>query len=313
MAISKAHSNIAVLKYWGKTDEELIIPTKSSLSFTLSSLWTETEVTAEKGEGFDLTLNNRKATEKENERIHTFLAKLANYYPEVKEHHFTIISKNNFPTAAGMASSASGFAALVKALFKELNISLTDDELSKFARLGSGSACRSIHGGVVLWHKGTDHDSSYAEQLFPADHWPDLRIVYVLNNEAEKKIRSREAMRLSVETSPFYGFWTAYEESQLLPDLKEAIKYKDFDFFGHLTMEASDNMHAVCLSTKPSIAYLSDKSRDIVELVNSLNTDGTKVAYTFDAGPNPALFTLEEHLDDVLSSLNTKTIVSSVV
>ncbi len=307
----RAYSNIAVLKYWGKLDEQLILPTKSSLSFTLSELWTDTEVEVKEGKGVELYINGKRAGERAHERVNGFLERARKFYA-IPSARFIIKSTTNFPLAAGMASSASGFAALSKALNKALDLNLDGAELSRMARLGSGSASRSVHSGIVVWHKGEDHYSSYAETLFDKDYWQDLRVIYVILNSGEKKVKSREGMALSVSTCPFYNFWIDYEERILLPAFLEAIRERDFERFATLTMEASNNMHAVCLATRPPLFYLNDLSRRVVELVNAFNEREVKAAYTFDAGPNPAIFTLKEYMEELLALLPGRKIVSGI-
>ncbi|NPA22017.1 MAG: diphosphomevalonate decarboxylase [Candidatus Micrarchaeota archaeon] len=333
----KAPTNIAVLKYWGKHPlwEEYHIPNKSSLSFTVEGLYTETELEVEKGNGeIRFELNGREITPDmpEFEYVGKFLKKVFKIVPELKHYNYYVKSHNNFPTAAGYASSASGFAALAKALqvtFRELEPQvyqkyLADErKLSVFARLGSGSATRSIpeQGGFVAWWRGLDPHypygpeevtpatfeknlfASYAESLFPPEHWSDLRIIYTHVEKKEKKIKSRAGMKQTVKTNPVYWSWVDYDEYVLAPKLVEAVRGKDFSTFAEVAIQASDGLHAMMYYTYPRIRYLNDTSEAIIEKILELNQEETKAAYTFDAGPNAIVFTLAPYENEVLSSL----------
>lgn len=331
-----APTNIAVVKYWGKNRnwERYHIPNKSSFSITVGGLYTKTTVTAEKSTGgerkVEFVLNGRIITPemKEYEYVGKLLGKLGELYPHINQYDIHIISENNFPTAAGFASSASGFAALLKALVKELAEEIVelreflddDKKLSVLARLGSGSATRSIprDGGFVLWRRGispfaeeTPENvseerlreiifSSYAETLFPPDHWPGFRIIYTQVDEGgEKEVKSRVGMRETVKSDPFYYPWVEYDEKILLPEVIRAVKEKDWELFAKLAIQASNGLHAQTLMTYPPITYLNDTSHLIMHTIHNLNENEIKAAYTFDAGPNAVVFTLEEYVDEV--------------
>ena len=182
-------------------------------------------------------------------------------------------------------------------------------EVSVLARLGSGSAARSVPsaGGVVLWHRGDlkDHTTSFAESLFPPEHWDELRIVYVMLEGKEKKVKSRAGMKESVRTNPLYWQWVEHEEKRVLPRMVEAIKSKDFASLAEDIMKCSNNLHMVCLGTYPPIMYLNERSFDVIEEVHNMNSSGPIAAYTFDAGPNPIIITREEDLNEVKSRLSS--------
>lgn len=329
---AQAPTNIAILKYWGKNPqwEQYHIPLKSSLSFTVSGLFTKTTVQATTGTGqVSFALNGKPVTsaDKEYEYVDDFMGKIGRMFPFIRQHDYRIVSENNFPSAAGFASSASGFAALVTAMVRELDgfsAVRTDDRLlSALARIGSGSAARSIPspGGFVIWRRGIDPADprtpdtvpekerdqllagSFAETLLPPEHWPELRILYAKVETKEKKVRSRAGMKTTVQTNPFYPQWIAYEESQFLEPMIRLVKEKRFDRLADLMMKASNNLHAMCLSTSPPICYLNETSWDIILAVHELNAGGVKAAYTFDAGPNAVVFTLQRHEKEVRSLL----------
>ncbi len=332
-----APPNIAIVKYWGKNPlwERYHIPTKSSLSFTVDKLYTQTTLVMEEGKGeIEFTLNGEKidATKKEFEYVGKYVSKLHELIPETKKYNFYVESSNNFPTAAGFASSASGFAAMAKAIqgaMKELEPRIystyfsNDHDLSVFARLGSGSATRSIpsEGGLVLWRRGIPIDypfgpeevsnqtknkiifSSYAETLLKPEYWNELRIIYVKVKQSEKKVKSRAGMKMTLKTNPVYKNWINYEETILLKDTIESIKNRNFETFAKNTMKLSNGLHAMMLYTEPRIVYLNDTSHKIIDGVLDLNEEEIKAAYTFDAGPNTVIFTLSKYENEVKSLL----------
>ncbi len=313
-----APTNIAIIKYWGKEPEweEYHIPTKSSLSFTVKELYTKTTVDVGEGSGgleFHLNGETKEKGDPAYEYVLKFLEKLRNVVPEIGNYDYRIISKNNFPTAAGFASSASGFAALVKAIagvmkeekwFEEHS---GEKELSVFARLGSGSAARSIpcKGGVVVWKRGEKNvsETSYAESVVSPEFLQEISIIYVKIHEGEKKIKSREGMKLSVETNPLYWEWVNYEEGKLLPETIGFFKGKNFKGMFENIMKASNNLHQICMGTYPPIIYLNEKSREVIERIHEFNEKEINAAYTFDAGPNAVVFTTKEHEKEVMKIL----------
>ncbi len=309
-----APTNIALLKYWGREPgkEELSIPTKSSISFTVEGLVTTTTMESDPRQGkaraISLELNGvRRAPDSpEHCYIASFFKTLARFYPELEGMDFRIVSNNNFPTAAGFASSASGFAALAKALSGEVPDmqGISERRLSALARIGSGSAARSIPsaGGLVLWRKGGIW-SSYAESLERPEFWPDLRIIYATVESKEKKVKSRDGMQLSVKTNPLYRAWARYEERKLKGKLLSALGKRDAQSSFELIMNASNNFHQICLGTSPSLRYLGAASFSIMDGIEKLNEGEIKAAYTFDAGPNAVVFTLARYEKEVKDML----------
>ncbi len=231
---ARAYTNIALIKYWGKKNEALILPMNNSLSLTLDAFYTETEVIFSDSyiaDEFylDDTLQDEKATKKVSQFLDLFRKEAG---ISLKA---SVISQNFVPTAAGLASSASGLAALAGACNTALKLGLDDLSLSRFSRRGSGSACRSIFGGFVEWEKGHDDLSSYAKPV-PSDSFEDeLAMVFILINDQKKEVSSRNGMRRTVETSSFYQGWLDSVEGDLY-QLKQAIKTKDFQLLGE-TME----------------------------------------------------------------------------
>jgi len=277
----------------------------------------------------DFSLNGKKIPEgmPEHSYLKDFLERIGHFYPFVLDYDYRIASENNFPTAAGFASSASGFAALIKAIVGELEefapVKEDEEELSVLARLGSGSAARSMpsEGGFVIWHRGLDFSdrrdpgklsldelekavsSSFAETLFKPEHWPELVMIYCKVKAEEKKVKSRSGMKSSVETSPGYQKWLDDEEGKMKAEMIDAVQNKDFGRLSVLIMEASDGLHRICLETDPPLRYLNETSLALIDAVKELNKDEAKAAYTFDAGPNAVVFTLKKHEKEVFRAL----------
>ncbi|MCB5952057.1 diphosphomevalonate decarboxylase [Enterococcus sp. BWT-B8] len=281
---ARAYTNIALIKYWGKKDDQLILPMNSSLSLTLDTFYTETTVSFDSALLKDqFYLNDQLQNEKQTEKISRFLDIVrknnqTDLFAHVKSHNFV-------PTAAGLASSASGLAALAGACSAALNLDLSPKELSILARRGSGSACRSIFGGFAEWKQGDSDSTSYAEQI-PADSWEnDLSMLFVLVNDAQKDISSRDGMKRTVETSVFYEGWLKAAADDLSA-AKQAIKNKDFISLGKTAEANALRMHATTLGATPPFTYWSPDSLKVMNLVRRARTEGIPCYFTMDAGPN---------------------------
>jgi len=229
-------------------------------------------------------------------------------------------SKNDFPTAAGFASSASGMAALTIAGAAALGLKLSEQELSIIARQGSGSACRSVLGGFVEWQKGekADGSDSFAMQVASHNHWPEFRCVIAIVAEEKKKVSSRSGMRQTLETSALFQ-QRLKEMPSKLENAKKFVLSKNLPALLELVMRDSNSMHACMLDTFPPITYLNDSSREVISAIQHLNeVKGAAIAgYTFDAGPNAHVYTVEKHAAEVKKLLEglvgvKRTIVSKV-
>jgi diphosphomevalonate decarboxylase len=220
-----------------------------------------------------------------------------------------IVSENNFPTAAGLASSAAGLAALVRAIADLYELPDSPADLSRIARQGSGSACRSLFGGYVAWNMGHKEDGSdsLAEQVAELSHWPEMRAAILVVSAAKKGVSSTAGMQSTVATSELFKHRAENVVPVRMERMKTAIRQKDFSTFADLTMRDSNQFHAVCLDTSPPIFYLNDTSRGIIRLVEELNRVAGKVvaAYTFDAGPNAVIYYLKENEEYVMGLLKT--------
>ncbi|KAI8586251.1 mevalonate pyrophosphate decarboxylase [Geranomyces variabilis] len=325
--------NIAVVKYWGKRNTALLLPTNSSLSLTLSQddLRSTTTVRIDplieadrlwlNGKEEDVTSNKRMVNVvRELRALRKSLQDADSSLPVIDSWRMHVCSENNFPTAAGLASSASGFAALTFGIAQALGIAerIPRAQLSCLARLGSGSACRSLFGGFVAWNMGSaaDGSDSVAEQVADESHWADMEALILVASDARKDTPSTAGMQLTVETSVLLQSRIRDVVPKRMEEMRAAIAAKDYDAFAELTMKDSNQFHAVCLDTFPPISYMNDVSRAVVHLITSYNAlftqpgnaggpkKGYRAAYTFDAGPNAVLYVRREHVAEVLAIVN---------
>ena len=280
----RAHTNIALIKYWGKRNDELFLPMNSSLSLTLDAFYTDTEVVLDSDFTSDtFFLNDVKQDEKETEKITKFLNLFRN---EVNmETKACVKSYNHVPTAAGLASSASAFSALAGAMNQASGLNLDTKTLSTYARRGSGSATRSIYGGFVEWYMGED-DLSETSHAIPVDDasW-DIGMIVIAVNTGRKKLSSRVGMKQTIATSPFYSSWVETTTSDLTK-MKDAIKQKDFITLGEITESNGMKMHATMLGAFPPISYWEPDSVKAIQTVKEIRGMGIPCYVTMDAGPN---------------------------
>lgn len=290
-AIEYAASNIALCKYWGKRDVELNLPVTSSLSISMGHLGACSKISLVDKRQDEIFLNDviMPATTIFYQRLVEFL----DLFRPTQDTCFTINTKTNIPVGAGLASSACGFAATVKALNALFAWDLSNAELSILSRLGSGSACRSIYDGFVLWQAGTAADGmdSYATPLNYT--WDDLCVGVVLVDERQKSITSRDAMQSTVETCPFYKMWPELV-SDAIQHTEAALKHKDFWLLGATAEANALAMHALMLSTTPPIIYSQAATLDYMQRVWRARAAGLGVFFTQDAGPNLKLLFLRQ-------------------
>src|SRR3989344_3974711 len=312
-ATARANANIALVKYWGKRDDELILPMNGSISVTLSGLNTVTTVEFNEKLRNDVFVLNG-VEQKGDER-----KKLGNHLDLVREKakikwNASVESKNNFPTAAGLASSASGFAALSVAAAKAAHLELNEKELSILARMGSGSASRSIHGGFVEWQKGTKKDGSdsYAEQIARPEHWENFRILTTIVSGKEKKVKSRAGMKQTVQTSPMYKGWLETVENDL-ENVRAGILKKNFSLVGETAEMNALKMHSTMLTTRPAIIYWEPETIEIMHAVQELREEGTECYFTIDAGPQVKVLCLQKNEAIVTARLGEITGLQKIV
>jgi diphosphomevalonate decarboxylase len=293
-----ACANIALIKYWGKRDPVLNLPAVGSISLTLDKLRSYTHVTFRSDLSEDsLEINNQTAPGMQHNRIQKFMNLIRQRsgiaaYAEIK-------SENNFPTGAGLASSASAFAALSLAASSAAELNLNDKELSICARMGSGSAARSIYGGFVEMQIGTDPqgEEDYAVQLADENYW-DLRLLILITALEEKKTGSTHAMNVSAQTSPFYHDWVSKQKGDL-SEMRKAISDKDFEKLGELAEHNALKMHALMFSSKPAIIYWNKTTIELIHVIQELRRSGFPVYFTIDAGPQIKVITLPSSQNDL--------------
>lgn len=283
MATAKAHTNIALVKYWGKKDQELIIPQTDSLSLTLNEFYTTTTVNFDNHLTSDLVAVDQQTLSKQAAKKVVHVLDIVRQLSGIKS-FARVDSINHVPTAAGLASSASAFAALAGAASTAAGLNLSSRDLSRLARRGSGSATRSIYGGLVEWQKGTDNDSSFAQPVLENVDFP-IEMLAVLVDTKKKKVSSRSGMQSSVETSPYYDAWRQVVANDMVA-IKKAIKVKDIDQIGHIAEENALRMHALTFSADPGFTYFNGETLTIIKAVEDLRNRGVNCYYTMDAGPN---------------------------
>jgi len=285
--ISRSPVNIALIKYWGKANEQLVLPTTTSVSLTLTDLWTET--TFEEGL-FQFELNGKQADMNETQRVKDVLK-------HFRDDRVNIKSKNNFPTASGLASSASGFAALTVGLNQFFQANYTLQELATLTRIGSGSSCRSLVDGFAIWHR----NGSLASIANPFE---DLMMLVVLISEDKKAISSREAMKITKATAPTYSQWITESEQDYLA-IRNAIESKQLHQVGEIMERNSQRFHLVMKDSIPPIIYQQSSSLAVLNLVKDARKKGWFGYATMDAGPNVKILIQKSQLSQWESLLKT--------
>lgn len=308
----RAHTNIALIKYWGKRDTTLFLPTSSSLSLTLDAFYADTRVTFSDTFTTDrFYLNGTLQSESETAKISRFLDLFrqetqTNLKAEVS-------SYNHVPTAAGLASSASAFAALAGACREALQLDWSDAKLSTFARRGSGSATRSIFEGFVEWNKGTGSDDSLAIPIDNAN-W-DIGMLVIAINKGPKKISSRAGMQQTIATSPFYNDWVKQSEKDIVA-IKEAITKRDLQTIGQIAEANAMRMHATTLAADPPFTYFEPDTLRAIAAVQALREKGYTAYYTIDAGPNVKIICpasgMKKIKQELLNTFTPEQIISSL-
>ncbi|MGV8027079.1 MAG: diphosphomevalonate decarboxylase [Anaerolineaceae bacterium] len=299
-----AHPNIAFIKYWGNRDETLRIPMNSSLSMNLDALSTTTSVEFRSDlQHDDLVIDGMNAAPQAVQRVSTFLDIIRARMPE-KNLKAIVISDNNFPMGAGIASSASAFAALAAAAARAAGLELDEVSLSRLARRGSGSACRSVPGGFVEWQAGTSDADSYAFSIAPAEHWQLVDLIAVVSH-APKEVGSSAGHALA-STSPLQNTRVA-DCPRRMQICRQAILEKDFLAFAEIVELDSNLMHAVMMTSSPPILYWEPATVAMMKKVVEWRSQGLQVCCTIDAGPNVHLLCPVDDapsVEKLLQSLN---------
>jgi diphosphomevalonate decarboxylase len=293
-ATAVAPSNIAFIKYWGKKDETLRLPENGSIAMNLSNLLTTTTVAFDKTFSEDTVIINGKQIEKEKIRTIKHLdriRKIAQNDLKAK-----VVSENNFPTSTGLSSSASGFAALTVAGAAALGLQLSEKELSILARQGSGSAARSIPDGFVEWLDGNTSETSYAVSLYEPDYWDIVDVVAVVN-VGPKDVATSEGMK-SAAASPFFQVRRSHMQ-QKIKDLKKTMKQKDFQSFGEIVEAEALELHAIMLTSMPSLIYWLPGTIRVMRAVKKWQSEGLQVYFTVNTGQDIPLICEKKHAKKV--------------
>lgn len=279
---AKAHPNIAFIKYWGNRNNALRLPANGSISMNLDGLETCTTVLFDAFlPADDVRINGNIAGVMARSRVSKILDEvrtLAGF------HQFARVeSKNNFPTGTGIASSASAFAALSLAASAAAGLDQDPSALSRLARHGSGSACRSVPGGFVEWTAGTDDSDSYAVSIAPPEHWDLADCIVVISSE-HKSTGSTEGHALA-GTSPLQSA-RVDDAPRRLDICRNAILNRDFEDFAKIAEADSNLMHAVMMTSAPILFYWQPATLSVMQVVRAARAKGLPVCYTIDAGPN---------------------------
>ncbi len=300
-ATALARPNIALIKYWGKRDTHLNLPETGSLSLTLSRFHTRTTVTVDPNRKQDrILLNGQLAVGREAERVVSMLDLIRRRYNVTGAAE--VVSENNFPTASGLASSASGFAALVLAATHAWELAPSFDELADLARRGSGSAPRSLAGGLALYAPEKEGDTPQLQPLGSLDPLPLNLLVAVTTQEA-KKVGSTEGMQRTRETSPYYKAWIDHNRSLLKRAWQAAID-RDFTTLGQLTETSCFGMHSVMMSATPPLIYWNPTTLALIQKVWELRESGLEAYVTIDAGPHVKVLCQPENSERLQTELS---------
>lgn len=288
-----APTNIALCKYWGKRHQQLHLPMTSSLSVTLPNIGTDTEVSTHQGDGDQITLNNELMAP--TSEFHQRLTKFLDLF-RLDHHYFQVKTISTIPVAAGFASSASGFAAITLALNNLYGWDLSRTELSLLARLGSGSACRSLWPGFVEWQKGEREDGLDSHGVPLDQPWPDLHIGIIVIDAGQKSIGSTSAMAKTVAETILYQSWPAQVDHDMAA-LKRAIATQDFDLLGQTAETNTLAMHATMIAAQ--VIYWSPQTVALIHKIHEARQQGLKVYFTEDAGPNIKLIYRQQDAADI--------------
>ena len=288
-----AHPNIAFIKYWGNRDDALRLPLNGSISMNLSGLESRTTVQFDEALEHDtFELNGEFQSSASLQRVSQFLDYVRRLVGSTS--YARVSSTNNFPTGAGIASSASAFAALALAASKAAGLDLDQKDLSRLARLGSGSACRSVPDGFVEWLPGEDDASSYAISIAPKDHWGLVDAVAVVSQE-HKPIGSTSGHKLA-HTSPLNA-QRVLDAPERLKNCRDALLERDFAGFADVVELDSNYMHAVMRTSNPPLVYWEPATEVLLWQVWQWRKQGHAVCATVDAGPNVHVLALKNELE----------------
>ncbi len=293
-----AHPNIAFIKYWGNRDDALRLPVNGSVSMNLAALRTKTSVTFRDDlkDGDVLTVNGQEVTGASLNRAAKFMDEVRRLSGE--ERFAEIVSENNFPMGAGIASSASAFAALALAGSAAAGLDLSERDCSRLARMGSGSACRSVPGGFCEWLYGSGDADSVSVSIAPAEHWDLTDLIAVISGE-HKKVGSSAGHGMAA-TSPYQSARVADAPARI-EKCRAAILNKDFAALAEVSERDCLLMHAVMMTSTPPLLYWEPASIALVKGVKAWREEGIPCFCTLDAGPNVHILCPSEAADEIRS------------
>lgn len=300
-ATAIAHPNIAFIKYWGNSNAALRLPANGSISMNLAALETKTRVTFDASFPKDMfDLNGKRQTGAALERVIAHINLIRGLRGISTPVH--VLSENNFPTGAGIASSAAAFAALSLAAVSALGLDLPESNLSRLARRGSGSACRSIPTGFTEWRKGESDLDSFAISIAPPEHWNLVDCIAVVEDK-EKKVGSTEG-HTHAPSSPYQATRVA-DTPRRLDICRNAIQKRDFQALAEIIELDSNMMHSVMMTSRPALFFWEPATLNIIKAVQSWRKTGVPVAYTLDAGANVHVLTLAENAEAIKKRLSS--------
>lgn len=300
-ATARAGANFALVKYWGKRDVTLNLPDVGSISITLAALHTETRVTLDSTLDVDRFVLDGRADAPGADRVAALMERFRTLAGS--RLHARVESRNNFPTGAGLASSASGFAALVAAATAAWRLDLSPSSRSELARIGSGSAARSIFGGFVEMARGerADGRDAVAHVLAESGHWP-LQVVVAVSDRGRKSVGSTEGMQRTARTSPFYRAWVENQDRDLVA-ARAAIAGRDFERLAEISEASALTMHGLAMSARSGLLYFNATTMECLHRIRALRAAGQAVFFTVDAGPQVKAICLPESSDTVAEAL----------
>jgi diphosphomevalonate decarboxylase len=303
-----APSNIAFIKYWGRKNEDLKLPENGSISMNLSNLSTTTTVEFNDiYEKDEVVIDDTKKETEEHKVIEHLdrIRKIAGINKKAK-----VVSVNNFPSCTGLSSSASGFAALTVAMSKALGLNLSEKELTILARGGSGSSCRSIPDGFVEWNEGTSSDSSFAFSLYPTDYWDISDVVAVVSN-GQKDVSTTEGQKRA-ESSPFYLTRKKHMQDKI-NTCKKILEKKDFTQFGELIEAEALELHAIMLTSYPSLIYWTSGTLELMKLTKKMRHEGLEVYFTINTGQDIHLIVQKKDVEKLKTKLQPIDFIKKII
>jgi diphosphomevalonate decarboxylase len=313
-ATATANANIALIKYWGKRDKKLMLPQNGSISMTCEGMKTDTTVEFSSSYQQDeFVLDGKSLTE--GREFNDVVAHLSLIREQAGiTEKAKIVSNNSMPTAAGLASSASGFAALSVAGAHAAGLQLSSQEITMLSRRGSGSASRSTEEGFVEWFRGEKEDGSdsFGKTILKVSEWPEFRMLATIVSSAAKKVKSRAGMAQSVDNCPYYKGWldTVNEDLEIV---RKALHEKDFTLVGKTAEYNALKMHAVMMTTTPAIVYWMPATLEIMHAIMAWRAEGLESYYTMDAGPQVKVLCLEKDVAELTKRLQALSGVEKII